>query len=118
MGNLTKNFDKEEFECPCCKANKIDINFVNKLQQARNYAEIPFHINSGYRCKKHNKEVGGVVDSAHLSGFAADIETDSSQRRLIIVSALIKAGFSRIEICPTWTHADLDNSKPYGMFLK
>lgn len=35
--------------------------------------EIPLYITSGYRCEELNEEVGGVDDSAHLFGLAADI---------------------------------------------
>jgi uncharacterized protein YcbK (DUF882 family) len=31
-------------------------------------------VNCGYRCPKHNKEVGGVPNSQHLYGIAADID--------------------------------------------
>lgn len=33
----------------------------------------PFFINSGYRCPKLNVKVGGVKNSQHLQGLAADI---------------------------------------------
>lgn len=35
----------------------------------------PLYINSGYRCPKLNKAVGGVSNSQHLYGEAADIDT-------------------------------------------
>ena len=34
----------------------------------------PIHISSGYRCEKLNKAVGGVYNSQHLKGQAADID--------------------------------------------
>ena len=34
----------------------------------------PIKISSGYRCEKLNKEVGGVYNSQHLKGQAADID--------------------------------------------
>lgn len=34
-------------------------------------------VNSGYRCRELNKAVGGVVDSLHLRGLAADITPSS-----------------------------------------
>ena len=118
MGDITKNFDYSEFECPCCHKNMTYIYLIRKLEIARDHAGIPFKINSGYRCAKHNKAVGGVLNSAHLTGKAADIETLLSVDRYKIVDGLIKAGFERIEICPTWTHCDIDETKAMGMFLK
>ena len=118
MGAITKNFDYSEFECPCCHKNQTTIDLIKKLQVARDHAGIPFKINSGYRCARHNKAVGGVIDSAHLKGMAADIATLLSIDRYKIVDGLIHAGFERIEICPTWTHCDIDDTKTRGMFLK
>lgn len=34
----------------------------------------PINISSGYRCEKLNKAVGGVYNSQHLKGQAADID--------------------------------------------
>jgi hypothetical protein len=34
----------------------------------------PIKISSGYRCEKLNKAVGGVYNSQHLKGQAADID--------------------------------------------
>lgn len=35
----------------------------------------PIYVNSGYRCAKLNKAVGGVSNSQHLYGEAADLDT-------------------------------------------
>lgn len=40
----------------------------------------PLVVTSGYRCKALNKAVGGVSDSAHLSGYAADIRPSDKRR--------------------------------------
>lgn len=44
------------------------------LEPLRLYLDKPIIVNSGYRCSKLNKLVGGVATSAHLYGYAADIE--------------------------------------------
>lgn len=36
-------------------------------------------ISSGYRCEALNKAVGGVKNSAHLYGYAADVQTPRSK---------------------------------------
>jgi zinc D-Ala-D-Ala carboxypeptidase len=107
MTPITPHFSKEEFECTCgCNTNQIDLNFVNKLEQARVYANSPFHIDSGYRCALHNLKVGGVSNSAHLYGHAADIRCSSNTERFMILEAVIKAGFLRIGIGKTFIHVD------------
>ena len=41
----------------------------------------PVKINSGYRCEKLNKAVGGVYNSQHLKGQAADICIDGDMAK-------------------------------------
>lgn len=43
------------------------------LEPLRQWAGGPVIINSGYRCPRLNRLVGGVEDSQHLTGEAADI---------------------------------------------
>ncbi len=46
------------------------INFLNPLRAAWGS---PIVVNSGYRCQKLNRLVGGALTSAHLYGYAADL---------------------------------------------
>lgn len=85
--------------------------FIERLQWARNHAEIPFHINSGWRCSKHNAAVGGSVNSSHLRGLAADIQARDSKIRMRIVKALLEAGFSRIGVSCFFIHVDISPTK-------
>jgi len=102
---LSVNFNEEEFKCPCCGKVEMQRVFVGKLQKARDIADIPFVITSGYRCVKHNKEVGGSENSEHLFGLAADIACTDSRSRYKIITALLKAGFIRIGIGKNFIHA-------------
>lgn len=73
---LTRNFKTTEFDCKgknCCSKTPIDIELVGYLQVIRNYFGKLVTINSGYRCQKHNKKVGGTQNSRHMQGMAADI---------------------------------------------
>lgn len=40
----------------------------------------PLVVTSGYRCPALNRAVGGVTNSAHLSGYAADIRPSDKRR--------------------------------------
>ena len=52
------NFSEKEFDCKCgCGLNNMKSTFLWKLQLARTEAQIPFIVTSGFRCKKHNKDV-------------------------------------------------------------
>jgi len=70
---IAENFNLKEFSCKCCGSVKIDSELVERLQILRNRIARPVIITSGYRCPKHNKEVGGVDNSYHTLGLAVDI---------------------------------------------
>lgn len=73
---LSTNFRASEFACKgngCCSTIKIDEQLVTYLQKIRNHFKKSVTINSGYRCSKHNKKVGGASSSNHVKGKAADI---------------------------------------------
>ena len=50
------------------------------LQPLRDYFGAPVHINSGYRCPELNMAVGGVKNSQHCRGEAADIRIVSPKQ--------------------------------------
>ena len=112
-----KHFSKSEFKCPCCSKAVVSRKLVFMLDLARDIAGVPFKISSGYRCKKHNLEVGGVKDSAHLKGLAVDIEVPDNVSRLKILRALVIVGFNRIGISKGFIHVDIDKSKPNNIWL-
>lgn len=73
MGDLTENFSRWEFACKCgCGFDDINICLVNRLQVVRDIIQVSIIINSGCRCKAHNKAVGGSSVSFHLTGEATD----------------------------------------------
>lgn len=62
------------------------------LEPARQRLDIPFIINSGYRSAELNKAVGGVKNSYHLKGMAADIHADDrAQGAAIAASCLVSS---------------------------
>lgn len=82
---ISKNFKLEEFYASdTAKAKGIDnsptidavINIVrlcdNCMQKIRDHFAHPVVISSGYRCSKLNSAVGGVANSQHCKGAAAD----------------------------------------------
>lgn len=87
-----KHFKEREFVCKCCvelpsfaKENVVAL-VSNVLDPAREQFGGPVLVNSGYRCPKHNSEVGGVANSQHLRGEAADITcVDNKRLKQIIV---------------------------------
>ena len=92
-------------------------DFMAMLQKARKLAGLPFTIMSGFRCHDHNTMVGGVPDSAHMSGLAADIRARNSLERHSILTAIYAAGFQRIGIYKDrgFIHVDTDTRKAQGV---
>lgn len=59
------------------------------LQPLRDIYNEPFIINSGFRSQETNKAVGGVPNSQHTKGQAADVQVKDPRKLLI---ALLKSG--------------------------
>ena len=90
--------------------DNMNADFLNKLDEAREYAGIPFVINSAYRSPTHPLSIKNPT-SSHIKGLAVDIRCNTSRNRFIILDALIAVGFNRIGIADTFIHVDLDLSK-------
>jgi len=109
-----RHFQTQEFLCRCgCGQGleHMDRELLDKLEEARQRAGIPFVLTSAFRCEAHNRAVGGVDDSAHTKGMAVDIRCRDSRSRFVMLRALMGAGFHRIELAPTWLHVDVDTDK-------
>ena len=71
---VAKHFKLSEFACPCCNLIMLHPKLLAKLMELRNTLESPVYITSGYRCSKYNRQIGGVTNSYHGIGLAADIK--------------------------------------------
>lgn len=110
---MARYFTKDEFDCKCgCGFNNVSDDLVAKLDQARHEYGAPMVVTSGCRCKAHNAKVGGVGDSTHVLGEAADIAT-TNETRLPILRALIKR-FDRVfvDYNRNFIHVDVSTTKP------
>lgn len=104
-------FKPHETACKCCGKNEMSPDLMQRLDIARKLANIPFKINSGFRCQEHNKRVGGSANSSHIRGLAVDIACTDDRTRFILIEALLEAGFSRLGIHERFIHVDVDNKK-------
>lgn len=73
---IGKNFKPEEFKCSCGHCNGYPTYMkqveLKHLQKIRNHYKKPMAITSGLRCGYENSRVGGVANSGHTKGYAAD----------------------------------------------
>lgn len=71
------------------------------LDPAREQLGMPITVNSGFRCAKHNAHVGGVVNSQHLRGEAADVCCEDNKK----LGKIIEQGvFDQLIYYPTFLH--------------
>ena len=120
-----KYFTYEEFDSPDEKGSGksfMDKTFLSLLDRAREEAGVPFKITSGFRTQAYNKDLlkrgyKASKNSSHLKGCAADISCKSSDKRLKIVKALIKVGYTRLGIAKSFIHVDNDPDKPDAIWL-
>lgn len=78
-------FDTKEFESKDGKPSPFDDTVVKRelivmLNAIRSRYGKPIVVNSGYRSPEHNAEVGGVKNSYHTLGLAADIRPLNENR--------------------------------------
>ena len=137
-----RNFVVGEFQCKCCgdlpeNARSNEVALVdNLLDQVRDVFGHEIKVNSGYRCPRHNAKVGGVKNSQHLTGEAADICAETRGYRNItdwkmanqdIVRAILKVGrFDQLilenvgekDLLPTWVHVSFSRKGHRGQVMK
>lgn len=98
---LSEHFSLDEF---VISATALALNITNSpgsnelanlrflcrevLEPARRVLGEPIHITSGYRCLALNRAVGGVAQSYHVRGLAADLHIESDDHASRLADAL------------------------------
>ena len=72
--DTVRYFTPGEFYCKCgCGCDtQVDPRLLRLADTVRGHFDAPCIVSSGVRCETHNKKVGGVAGSRHLSGKAMD----------------------------------------------
>ena len=109
-----RHFTPEEFKMGKeIVFDKMNKDFLLKLDELRERCDIVFTINSSFRDPDYNKSVKGSDNSYHLLGRAVDVKCLYSTDRAIILKNALNMGLS-CGIYKTWIHIDdRDNQLVY-----
>ena len=110
---VSTNFRVKEFAC-ADGSDPIFISpeLVSVLQKIRAHFGKPVTITSAYRTPAHNAKVGGVADSQHLFGTAADIKVKNvSPLRVAQYAEQILINKGGIGVYETFVHIDVRPTK-------
>ena len=106
-----KYFKMSEFACrdgclmPASARENIEALVEAVLDPAREKFGKPITVNSGYRCPRHNAAVGGVHNSQHMRGEAADVSAGSAQASREVGKIIEQLGkFDQLIYYPTFVH--------------
>jgi Uncharacterized protein conserved in bacteria len=86
-------------------SDKMNADFLLKLDRCREIANFPFIINSSYRSPEKNRAIGGAPSSMHLQGRAVDVRVANSSQRWRLIQAAMALGMS-VGIMENAVHID------------
>ena len=81
--------------CRCCGKSGLDPRFERLLDRLQHAWPAELRFTSGVRCPAHNARVGGVKNSRHLRGQAADAAMPARFQRVFCALAR-RLGFRRV----------------------
>ena len=107
-------FTRKEFRCPCGHCGGFPVepqeSMVRTVDEIRRRLGIPISIvdggGSGVRCAAHNAEVGGVSNSQHLFGLAADLHSAASPAEMKAVAEEVMGHTGGIGLYGWGIHVD------------
>ena len=117
MGPRSVYFTDKELRCKCgCGLNRMEPEFLSLLDSVRAKYGKPLGLTSAMRCEKHNKNVGGAKNSAHLFGRAADISIQGGRMRRSVARTADELCIVRIGLANTFVHIDNDPYLPQDVW--
>lgn len=107
-----KYFSTSEFDCQHTGENRMEQDFLSKLDSLRDYCGFPFVITSGYRSPSHPLEAVKEIPGTHAQGIAADIKITNSAHRYTIIKGALEHGFTGIGVAGDFIHLDTRGTLP------
>ena len=115
MAFSSEHFSEGELSCHCCGGlpdGGIDDNLLALLEDIRAQVGEPITINCGYRCSAHNAEIGGVPNSQHVLGTAADIDVTSLSIGVDeLADIAVNLGADGVGRYPNFVHIDVRDGR-------
>ncbi|KAB2814555.1 hypothetical protein [Phaeocystidibacter luteus] len=116
------DFAKSKIILVPCSIKDMRPSTLERLDEAREYAGIPFKVTCGARSLEHELSKGRDGTTSHLVDHdkeilckAVDLKLSNSSKRMIALRALLRAGFSRIGVYSWGLHVDDDENKPQNV---
>ena len=111
---ISEHFKVKEFAQKDFRCDKVivDTELIDVLEDIRAHFNKPVIVTSGYRTPEYNAKIGGVKNSQHTKGTAADIKV--SEVPAIWVQVYLKNKYPNkygIGSYPTFTHIDVRAKK-------
>ena len=111
MGDLSEHFSASEFACKCgcgygTRAGDVEPSLIRLLENMR-HEYGPIRVNSGCRCTTYNASIGGVANSAHTLGRAADLRISGGKDRRKMVDLAVMFNASGLGVAKTFIHVDV-----------
>ena len=96
---MSKYFTDDDTQCHCgCGFNAPDdllMEMLDRLQE-RVGLDRPLELTNVCRCPEHNAEVGGVPDSQHTQGTAADVVVPDDMTVDELADIALEIGFDGV----------------------
>lgn len=105
-------FKLEEFDCKETGENRMNSEFLSRLDELRHRCGFPFKITSGYRSPLHSIEKAKGRPGKHAKGIASDIKVNNGAEKFVLVEHALELGFTGIGISDTFIHVDTRKTTP------
>lgn len=114
-----KYFKRDEFRCPCGKCGGFPVepkeSLVRTVNRIREVLGVPVIIvppdghsgGSGVRCADYNAEIGGVSNSMHLGGGAADLHSGATPAQMKAAAEKVMGNTGGIGLYDWGIHVDV-----------